>query len=379
MSETRFLQIHTLHAYPGVLLNRDDAGLAKRLPFGGTTRARISSQCLKRRWRTATDPRWSFDRIGVPLGQRSKVIVERAILAGHNLAEPKVKAVAEALWKNLYGEKATDPKNRQALFFGEPEIAYLRAKAEEALAAPDAKAATKVIEDFFKAERENLRALKDGAGLESALFGRMVTSDPASNRDAAIHVAHAFTVHAIERELDYMTVVDDLLSREEGDDPGAAGLFDMELTSGLYYGYVVVDVPLLVSNLTGDRDLAGRVVEHLIHLIATVSPGAKKGSTAPYAYAEFMLVEAGDGQPRTLANAFRDAIPLRSNRLLDETVGRLAAHLSRLDQAFGGAPERRVLNLSATPLEGVATDTLDGLAAWARERVAADATTEAAP
>lgn len=379
MSQPSFLQIHTLHAYPAVLLNRDDAGLAKRLPFGGTTRARISSQCLKRRWRTASDPRWGFDRIGIPLGKRSKMIVERAILSGHDLAEPKVKAVAEALWKNLYGERAADPKSRQALFFGEPEIAYLRAKAEAALAEPDAKAAAKAIDDFFKNERDNLRALKDGAGLESALFGRMVTSDPAANRDAAIHVAHAFTVHAIERELDYMTVVDDLLSREEGDDPGAAGLFDMELTSGLYYGYVVVDVPLLVSNLSGDRDTAGRVVEHLIHLIATVSPGAKKGSTAPYAYAEFMLVEAGETQPRTLANAFRDAVPLRTNRLLDETVRRLADHLFRLDQAFGGVSERRTLNLSATPLEGVATDTLDGLAAWARERVAAPAAAEAAP
>ena len=29
----RFIQIHTLHNYPAALLNRDDAGLAKRLPY----------------------------------------------------------------------------------------------------------------------------------------------------------------------------------------------------------------------------------------------------------------------------------------------------------------------------------------------------------
>lgn len=34
------------------------------------------------------------------------------------------------------------------------------------------------------------------AGLEATLFGRMVTSDPEANTDAAIHIAHAFTVHA---------------------------------------------------------------------------------------------------------------------------------------------------------------------------------------
>ena len=33
MLEPRFVQIHTLHSYPAALLNRDDAGLAKRLWF----------------------------------------------------------------------------------------------------------------------------------------------------------------------------------------------------------------------------------------------------------------------------------------------------------------------------------------------------------
>ena len=87
------------------------------------------------------------------------------------------------------------------------------------------------------------------AGLEGALFGRMVTSDPGANIDAAIHVAHAFTVHEEESESDYFSVVDDLQRDDEG--AGAAHLGDTELTAGLFYGYVVVDVPGLVSNLEG--------------------------------------------------------------------------------------------------------------------------------
>ena len=55
MTVPRFLQIHTLHSYPAALLNRDDSGLAKRLSFGGSVRTRVSSQCLKRHWRTADD------------------------------------------------------------------------------------------------------------------------------------------------------------------------------------------------------------------------------------------------------------------------------------------------------------------------------------
>lgn len=360
----RFLQIHTLHAYPAALLNRDDAGLAKRIPFGGATRGRISSQCLKRHWRLAEDD-WALSGVGVPMGVRTKDIVERRILRGADPSDAKTKAVADALHKGLYGDKGADPKSRQALFFGEPEIAFLSDHAKEALSRADAKQAAAAIESFFKEQRANLRALKDGAGLESALFGRMVTSDPAANRDAAIHVAHALTVHAMERELDYMTAVDDLTSRDEGDDAGAAGLFDMELTSGLYYGYVVVDLPLLVANLSRQHDVAGRVVQHLIHLIATVSPGAKRGSTAPYAHAELLLVEAGNRQPRTLANAFRDPVPLKTNALLDTTVERMATHLQKLDNAYGDAETRRVLNLSDTALPGAETMAIHALAEWA--------------
>ena len=61
MSLPRFLQVHTLTSYPAVLLNRDDAGLAKRLPYGGSVRTRVSSQCLKRHWRTVRGDEWGLD------------------------------------------------------------------------------------------------------------------------------------------------------------------------------------------------------------------------------------------------------------------------------------------------------------------------------
>src|SRR5690606_1785398 len=106
------------------------------------------------------------------------------------------------------------------------------------------------------------------------------------------------------------TVVDDL---NRDDETGAAHANQTELGAGLYYGYVVVDVPLLVSNLTGcvsanwrsqDAALPRRILEALVHSVVRQSPGAKKGSTAPYAWADFLLLEVGSVQPRTLANAF---------------------------------------------------------------------------
>ena len=38
MPEPKFIQIHNLHGYSSVLLNRDDTGLAKRMTYGGKTR-----------------------------------------------------------------------------------------------------------------------------------------------------------------------------------------------------------------------------------------------------------------------------------------------------------------------------------------------------
>jgi CRISPR system Cascade subunit CasC len=373
---TRFIQIHTLASYPAVLLNRDDAGLAKRLPYGGTSRIRVSSQCLKRHWRTVKDE-WALAEIGAPMAVRSREVVERKIIPHIGAAAEDVqKAIYELLVKKLFGEKSLEVKSRQALLLGQPEIDYLTRLAQQAAAAGGVKPAEAVIEAALAkgAGKKNLAAMREvagnlAAGLESALFGRMVTSDPEANTDAAIHVAHAFTVHEEENESDYFTVVDDLRQADPSE-AGTAGIFETELTSGLFYGYVVIDVPALVANLGDDRELAAKVVEHLLHLIATVSPGAKKGSTAPYAYAELMLVEAGKRQPRSLAGAFRNAVDLTSNDLLRSATTRLAEQLRQFDGAYGQTEQRAALCTTDLDLPGIThTTPLDDLAAWAAAAV----------
>ncbi len=373
---TRFVQIHTLASFPAVLLNRDDAGFAKRLPYGGASRIRVSSQCLKRHWRTVEDE-WALSRLDLPMAERSRKAIEMAVMPKLGALAPDIaEAIETSLTVSLYGKDAKKtPSSRQALLLGHVELEYLVRLAQEAAATGSAAAATKLLaEKFARGEgKSNLRALTDGAalpaGLEGALFGRMVTSDPDANTEAAIHVAHAFTVHAEEAESDYFTVVDDL-TREAGE-AGTAGIFETELTSGLFYGYVVVDVPGLVDNLGGDRALAGRVVRHLLHLIATVSPGAKRGSTAPYAYAELMLVELGTRQPRSLAGAFRSPVP-KAGDVLAGALGALGGHLERLDAAYGAREQRAALCCAAAALPGVeAPRPLDALADWAAAAVQA--------
>lgn len=369
MTVPRFLQIHWLASFPATLLNRDDSGFAKRLPFGDAMRTRISSQCLKRHWRMSRDE-WSLRSIGLPMAVRSRETPERRIRplldkVGAGSAEVR-DAVILGLAQGLYGKKAADVSKRQALLLGEGEIAYLADKAIAiAKEASDPRAAAEAVNSLFrKEEKANLSALRERSalseGLETALFGRMVTSDLGANTEAAVHVAHAFTVHAGATESDYFTVVDDLTL--EAGEAGAAGLFDTELTAGLFYGYVVVDLPGLIGNLGGDAQLAGKVVEHLVHLIATVSPGAKKGSTAPYSFAETILLESGRRQPRTLANAFRTPVAAHV-QAAEEAMG---SHLNRIDANYGRHELRRHMALSDAALPGSMPATLFELATFAR-------------
>lgn len=383
MNLPRFIQIHTLHNYPGALLNRDDAGLAKRLPYGDAIRTRISSQCLKRHWRMAED-HFSLTNLGVPMAVRSRVtldLIRKKLIAG-GLSEALAQSAGEGLrdaglldkgGKESKGKEALE--TGQAVLMGYAEIDHLVKRCSElAQGNTEAKALKAAIAKFLKDEKKNIEALKHGSGLESALFGRMVTSDVLASRDAAVYVAHAFTVHEAQVENDYFTVVDDLL-REAGEQ-GSAGIFDTELASGLYYGYVVVDVPQLIANLEGEkakdwatlpaekRELAGRVVQHLLHLIATVSPGAKRGSTAPFEWAKFLLVEAGDWQPRSLAGAFQNALPLNQPAIREAAVQMLADEIGKLDKAYGAPLDRRFLALDKVAVPNAQCLSMNDLANW---------------
>ena len=392
-TQPRFIQIHTLHTYPAALINRDDAGLAKRLPLGGAMRTRISSQCLKRHWRIADDP-FALSELKVPMAVRSRgtlELIRNRIMEG-GITEPLAQAAAEALrdgglvdkaGKAIKGEDAL--KSGQAVLMGRAEIDYLvRRCIDLAQENADEAAIKTAVLKMLKDEKPNITALKHGSGLESALFGRMVTSDVLAARDAAVYVAHAFTVHEAQVENDYFTVVDDLL--QETGELGSAGIFDTELASGLYYGYVVVDVRQLVENLEGiaakdcfandtppeRRALAGKVVEHLIHLIATVSPGAKRGSTAPFDWAKFMLVEAGDWQPRSLAGAFHDALPLSApdhQPIRERAVGYLCREIAKMDEAYGATLSRRVMTLDEVEVPGAERVNLNDLAQWAARSI----------
>lgn len=343
------VQIHALTAYPASLLNRDDAGLAKRVPFGGATRTRISSQCLKKHWRETPLIKDLGD-----LAVRSTRIYERLVarpLVDDQLASEQ-EAVAVASWLMQQtvntkpatvkdGEVLSATRSGQLLVLTRAETNHLQELARDVVTSLREKgvefsseAHVKKHQDALdeKQLRAKLRTLQ--ASLDTALFGRMVTSDLYARVDSAVSVAHAFTTHAEAAESDYFTAVDTL--KDDPGDQGAGLIQDTELTSGVFYLYAVIDMEQLRQNLVGhDESLAERLATNLVEAIATVSPGAKRGSTAPYSYAEFLLAERGTAQPRTLANAFLNPVGANGAGLMGASVGALLDQRTRLATMYG--------------------------------------------
>jgi len=420
MKEARFIQIHTLTSYPAALLNRDDAGFAKRLPFGGATRTRISSQCLKYHWRH-NDGENALYQQDVPRTFRSRqtfrqLVAQPLIDDGYpaKLVTCAVNSLKELVLsgksvsgteheKILQGKADMDSvlKTSQVTIFGEPEVRYLRKLAadiinplrqelgflwenqEADLTKEQINSVIGALKDISEKDlKKNLKGMRVATGLDAAMFGRMATSDILARGDAAIHVAHAFTTHAEESESDYFSAIDELVASMGEGELGSGHINTNELTSGLFYGYVVVDIPLLVSNLeacerkdwlAADRTLAANVVERLIHLISTASPGAKLGSTAPYSRSECVIVEAGTSQPRTFANAFRKPVDKQPD-VLANTYAALARHIRDLDSMYGKKEDRRLSAMGPVEqlidaLQVGSTIPLAETASWAAEQV----------
>ena len=376
MTTPNFIQIHALHNYTGTLLNRDDSGLAKTMPYGGVIRTRISSQCLKHHWRKA-EGEYSLSSIS-PDPVRTKELAEDAVMkrvleklpdTGPELVETAVRELNES----LYGDKGNDQNSRQPLLFGQNEVEYLSQKItgilEQNQDHSQTKAAVKLLFDR-KVEGDNFAAFRQSqampAGIIGAMFGRMMTSDPLANIDAAVHVAHAFTTHGEEKEIDYFTAMEELST-----DPGAAHIGETEINSGIYYVYLCVDVRALTANTTGrsaeewldsDRSIAAETAASLVGLVATVSPGAKRGSTAPYGYAKYMMVEAGERQPRSLSGAYRTP----SKPELMDAMDKLQREAECNDQNYGKHEIRREM----TNIPGETRDnTLTHIVEWVYQTV----------
>ncbi len=264
---TTFIQLHLLTAYPAANLNRDDTGAPKTVVLGGATRLRISSQSLKRAWRTSELFEQALaGHIGIRTGriarEAAQILVDSGIDA--KKAVEYVKNIA-----NCFGKVKEDKKPKDELTNAE----------------------TEQLVHISPAEFEAVKALA---------------------RRLACQVAHAFGVSETIIEDDFFTAVDDL-RQASAEDAGAGHLGETGFGSALFYTYICIDKDLLVKNLNDNEELANKTLRAFTEAALKVSPTGKQNSFASRAYASWALAEKGTDQPRSLAAAFYEPINQRTD------------------------------------------------------------------
>lgn len=323
---TRFVQLHLLTSYPPSNLNRDDLGRPKTAIMGGATRLRISSQSLKRAWRTSD--------------------IFSAAVKGHKGIRTKMMGVEiynAFLQRGVAENNAKDWAKKISSVFGKlkkssPKESFLELEIEQlAHFTPEEQGAINLLIEKLAGEKRgpdesDLKLLrKDHTASDIALFGRMLASSPEFNTEAAAQVAHAITVHKVAIEDDFFTAVDDLNTGKE--DLGAGHMGETEFGAGLFYTYICIDCESLLKNLGGNQELAGRTLGGLVEAAAKVTPTGKQNSFASRAYASYILAEKGNQQPRSLSVAFLK--PVQSENLLEEAMQRLDTTRAKMEQVYG--------------------------------------------
>jgi len=413
------IEVHIIQNHAPSNLNRDESGSPKSAYFGGYRRARISSQCLKRAYRTSKTFRDAVDDdLGMHTTSMPHEVIRRALSKGLTLTEEeqlKLKGLLKKVIKKGEGDggnssgsdsdektksqevdKATAPKDNlktaQSVFWREREL--------DALA--------EGIKDWAETDRKKdfdpKIVLKPvglgwtGIPVDMALFGRMVTSDLMHNVEASSQFAHAISTHEFIREFDLWTRVDDRRDKrldwyrdafgaEEILPTGTDGMGDAEFTSACFYSYFNVDFDALTDNLTGKainhrlevpnedqkkaKERACNAVIGLLKATIFERPTGKFNAMATPSLPAVVLVEVRDSHvPVSYADAFAKPVdPKNEEKLLDngqiqhmdlpvESATRLIQEANRITKAFCRGAVNRLLFTGERKVDA-SLDTLD--------------------
>ncbi|MEW6533423.1 MAG: type I-E CRISPR-associated protein Cas7/Cse4/CasC [Thermodesulfobacteriota bacterium] len=407
------IEVHIIQNHAPSNLNRDESGSPKSAIFGGYRRARISSQCLKRCYRTSKTFRNEVDGLGVHTCAMPDEVIRRVGKELTDDEQNKLKAALAKVIKKGEGgggdssdsgqgkeaqgqevEKAAAQKDKlktaQSVFWRETEL--------EALAAGVRQWAQEDKSGDFNAKA----ALKEvglswaGIPVDMALFGRMVTSELMHNVEASSQFAHAISTHEFAREFDLWTRVDDRRDKRldfyeafgpgEKLESGTDGMGDAEFTSACYYSYFNVEFCALVDNLTGKalkhdlddsndkeeaRRRACRAVIGLLKAAIFERPTGKFNSMATPSLPSLVLVEVRDSHvPVSYADAFAKPVDPKNEETLsdsgqvqrvglpEESARCLIKEANRITRAFCRSARNRLLFTGGRDL-GVSLDRLD--------------------
>jgi len=340
--------IHMLKNFAPTNLNRDDSNTPKTCVFGGVQRGRISSQCLKRSWRTSSV--FEEEVGGNLLGKRTRKLPELVAdyLRENKINEDFIKSASRKL--TGFGNKERKENKdgdftAQMILYSPSDIAAIGEMLIELIHK------CSDIKEFEKLTAKELQAsLKESSSrpitLDIALLGRMVTSDAFADVEASMQVAHAISTNKITMETDFFVAMDDLISGSGNDDLGAGMMGDIDYNSNCYYIYASLDLEELRANLKNTPDsekIVRAAIPALLNAMAFSNPSGKQNSFAGHSLPCAVCVECKDRKiPVSYANAFVKPVSADKNGdLVFNSIQKLADEVDSIKNDFGDLSRER--------------------------------------
>ncbi|MEU3601570.1 type I-E CRISPR-associated protein Cas7/Cse4/CasC [Streptomyces sp. NPDC006798] len=347
--EPRFLDIHVVQPVPYANLNRDDTNSVKTMLYGDALRTRISSQSWKRAIRehfqnalgdNALRTRRIGERVAEVLRGRGwdQALADRA--GAHVASGSSIK------WEVAKGKDKQPITNKvltNALIYlpedAVEELADIAEAHKDAITTDFTGKGTKRPESALKGKIDKILRKRNGV---INLFGRMLAEVDQAGVDGAVQVAHAFTTHTTEVELDYFAAVDDVTATKN-DETGSGHMGTAEFSTGTLYRFATVDLQELTKNLSDDQDIAVSAARELAgqFLLSFIEslPQAKKNSTAPHSLPHLVHVAVRSDRPLSFAAAFEEPVrPAQHGGYVTRSVEGIDAYSKAANTLLG--PDR---------------------------------------
>ncbi len=309
LAKTR-IEFHILQSFPVTCLNRDDVGAPKTAVIGGTTRARVSSQCWKRAVRQ------EMAGLGVKLAQRTKHSAE--LFSQACLALGATQDQAQAC-----GTKISESLSKDTLLF----ISQTETEAFALYAQQHQFDAEKLKEkELGKVAKAALTPATDA--LDIALFGRMVAKVEEMNVEAAASFSHAISTHKVTNDIDFFTALDD---RPADGEQGSAHMGTTEFNSATYYRYISLDLGELARHMEiPDVYLAIKAFTQALFMAVPSARQTTQSGASPWDFARVVV-----RQGQRIQVPFETAIKAKDGGFLAPSIEALTSHLDKFDKMAG--------------------------------------------
>ncbi len=334
------IELHILQSFPVSCLNRDDVGSPKSALFGGSKRARISSQCLKRATREQAHENHSgFE------GIRSRLLLEpfTEALSAAGLDEEEAEKNAKELCTTFSKLDSKNPAQvTTAVYLSPGEITDIAAAVAKEIENHEGEITETLRKKFAKNSAK--KATRNDAA-DISLFGRMIANDATLNVEGTAMFSHALSTHKADNEVDFFSAVDD--RKGDAEDAGAGMIGSLEYNSATYYRYVAINLDLLTDNKhlgALEEDERNDIIRAFIRSALTSTPGARKNSmnaaTLPH---EVLGIRKTSGQPLQLINAFEEPVPGKGKGFAKNSLEEMKIHLAEIEKTWGEQGQKNYL------------------------------------